>query len=154
MTSSRIDLDVGGMTCASCANRVEKKLNRLPGVEASVNYATEKATIFAPPQIDVAELIAAVEKTGYSAQLPAAADAEPADDPPDPELHSLRQRVIGAIALSVPVIAISMVPAWQFPNWQWLMLTLTAPVIVWAGYPFHRAAWVNLRHGASTMDTL
>ncbi|HLS01145.1 MAG TPA: cation transporter, partial [Beutenbergiaceae bacterium] len=157
MTATRIDLTVEGMTCASCANRVEKRLNRMPGVEASVNYATHKATIFAPVGIEVADLISTVEKTGYSAQLPDVDAGEPqsdADQEEDPELISLRQRMIGSIVLSVPVILISMIPALQFPNWQWLMLTLTAPVIVWAGYPFHRATWVNLRHGATTMDTL
>lgn len=157
MTTARIDLNVGGMTCASCANRVEKKLNRMPGVEASVNYATEKATIFAEDGIAVADLIATVEKTGYSAQVPEQPTSEPAaedTDPADLELASLRQRMIGSIILSVPVILISMVPALQFPNWQWLMLTLTAPVVVWAGWPFHKAALVNLRHGSTTMDTL
>lgn len=157
MTATRIDLNVGGMTCASCANRVEKKLNRLPGVEASVNYATHKATIFADTHVEVADLIATVEKTGYSAQLPQSPDPETSSshtDDTDPELVSLRHRMIGSIILSVPVIIISMIPALQFPNWQWLILTLSAPVIVWAGYPFHRAAWVNLRHGSTTMDTL
>src|SRR5699024_5208856 len=115
MPTTRIDLSVGGMTCSSCANRVEKKLNRMAGVEASVNYATEKATIFADPAIDIAELISTVEGTGYSASLPEAAEASPEEpEPEDVELASLRQRVIGAGILTIPVIAISMVPAWQF----------------------------------------
>ena len=162
------ELSIGGMTCASCANRIEKKLNRLDGVEASVNYATEKARVEAPADMDPQLLIAEVEKTGYTAELPpppapdrgrsgsgAAAGSGTEDtDAPDPELVSLRQRLIGSIVLAVPVIVISMVPALQFDYWQWAALALTAPVIVWGAWPFHRAAWVNLRHGAATMDTL
>ena len=159
------ELEIGGMTCASCANRIEKKLNRLDGVEASVNYATEKARVSVAEGVSPDALIAEVERTGYSAALPAppapARDAaggadggDAADDAPDPELRSLRQRLIGSIWLSVPVIVISMIPALQFDYWQWAALALTAPVIVWAAWPFHRAAWINLRHGAATMDTL
>ena len=148
-----IELEIGGMTCASCANRVEKKLNKLDGVEATVNYATEKARVTAPEGFDPSLLIAEVEKTGYTAQLPEERpDPSPEDE--DPELRSLRQRLIGSIWLSVPVIVISMVPALQFDYWQWAMLALTSPVIVWAAWPFHQATWVNLKHGAATMDTL
>ena len=151
--TARLELEIGGMTCASCANRIEKKLNRLDGVSASVNYATEKAVVTAPSGYDPAVLIAEVEKTGYTAALPQP-PASAADEPEDRELTSLRQRLIGAVVLSVPVIAMAMIPALQFTYWQWLSLVLAAPVVVWAAYPFHRAAWVNLRHGAATMDTL
>ncbi|SDD00194.1 heavy metal translocating P-type ATPase [Glycomyces harbinensis] len=153
--ADRIELEIGGMTCASCAMRIEKKLNKLDGVTASVNYATEKARIEAPEGTDPAELIAVVEKTGYTAALPAPPEPEAAEaDRPDPELTSLRQRLIGAVVLSVPVIAMSMVPAFQFDYWQWASLALAWPVIVWSAWPFHKAAWTNLRHGAATMDTL
>ena len=150
---ARVELEIGGMTCASCANRIEKKLNRLDGVTASVNYATEKAVASAPPGFDPAVLIAEVEKTGYTAALPQAPVAA-ADEPEDRELTGLRQRLIGAVVLSVPVILLAMIPALQFTYWQWLSLALAAPVVVWGAWPFHRAAWINLRHGAATMDTL
>ncbi|WP_243228389.1 cation-translocating P-type ATPase [Microbacterium sp. CIAB417] len=152
-----VELEIGGMTCASCAMRIEKKLNRLEGVTATVNYATEKAKVTAPAGFDTALLIAEVEKTGYTAELPApSADAGQADpeDAPDVELTALRTRLIVSALLTVPVIAIAMIPALQFPYWQWLSLALAAPVIVWGAWPFHRAAWTNLRHGAATMDTL
>ncbi|MGH8883133.1 MAG: heavy metal translocating P-type ATPase, partial [Stackebrandtia sp.] len=153
-----IELEIGGMTCASCANRIEKKLNKLDGVTASVNYATEKAQISTDRDIDASALIAEVEKTGYTAALPPTkgADSETADetDQPDSELTSLRHRLIGATVLSIPVIAMAMIPALQFDYWQWASLTLAAPVIAWAAWPFHKAAWTNLRHGAATMDTL
>ncbi len=161
--STSVELDIGGMTCSSCANRIETKLNKLDGVEATVNYATEKARVHVPEGYDAALLIAEVEKTGYSAQLPKPrSQAESADHnapegfspAEDPELTSLRQRLIGSIWLSVPVILMAMIPALQFHYWQWLSLALAAPVIIWAGWPFHRAAWVNLKHGAATMDTL
>ncbi len=154
------ELQIGGMTCASCAMRIEKKLNRLDGVEASVNYATEKANVRAPEGYDPQLLIAEVEKTGYTAALPKpkkpAADEAGADEEeaPDYELISLRQRLIGSIVLSVPVILMAMIPALQFTYWQWASLALAAPVIVWAAWPFHRAAWMNLKHGTATMDTL
>ncbi len=162
MSTTSYELEIGGMTCASCANRIERKLNRLDGVEATVNYATEKARVQTPEGYDPQLLIAEIEKTGYSAEIPpplAARGAAPTagaeqDEARDPELTSLRQRLIGSIWLSVPVILISMIPALQFDYWQWAVLTLTAPVIVWAAWPFHRAAWINLRHGAATMDTL
>ena len=155
------DLEIGGMTCASCALRIEKKLNKLDGVEASVNYATEKAKVVAPADFDPQLLIAEVEKTGYSAVLPkpkvtsrsgVAVTSE--DEAPDFELISLRHRLIGSIVLSVPVILMAMIPALQFEYWQWASLALAAPVIVWAAWPFHRAAWTNLKYGTATMDTL
>ncbi|WP_406196557.1 heavy metal translocating P-type ATPase [Streptomyces europaeiscabiei] len=155
-----VELTIGGMTCASCAARVEKKLNRLDGVTASVNYATEKAKVSYPAGVAVADLIATVVKTGYTAEeppppAPPETAAEPAtEDGTDPELASLRQRLTVSTLLALPLILMSMVPALQFDNWQWLSLTLTAPVVVWGGLPFHRAAFTNLRHGAATMDTL
>ena len=155
--AARIELEIGGMTCASCAARIEKRLNRIDGVEASVNYATEKAVVSAPAGIDPQALIDEVVKTGYTAVLPAPPAAEAADangEPADPELTSLRQRLIGSIVLSTPVILLAMIPALQFTYWQWPSLALAAPVVVWGAWPFHRAAWINLRHGAATMDTL
>ncbi|MEV4621320.1 heavy metal translocating P-type ATPase [Asanoa sp. NPDC049573] len=146
----RIELAIGGMTCASCASRVEKKLNRLTGVTASVNYATETATVHAPAGITVEHLIETVQKTGYTAAQVEKADTGPTRD----ETHDLRNRLLVSILLAVPVIVLAMVPAWQFTYWQWLSLTLAAPVVVYGGAAFHRAAWVNLRHGAATMDTL
>ncbi|WP_367126395.1 heavy metal translocating P-type ATPase [Streptomyces phytohabitans] len=157
------------MTCASCAARVEKKLNRMDGVEATVNYATEKAKVTHAEDVAVADLVATVEATGYTATPPAPTRTPPArtdagaGEPdagapsastPADELLSLRQRLVTAAVLAVPVIALAMVPAWQFTYWQWLSLTLTAPVVTYAAWPFHRAAVTNLRHGAATMDTL
>ncbi|MEV1143184.1 heavy metal translocating P-type ATPase [Micromonospora sp. NPDC049799] len=153
---NQVELSIGGMTCASCAARIEKKLNRMDGVTATVNYATEKATVRYADEITPADLIATVEKTGYTAVLPpppAAAGAEPAGEPVD-ELRGLRTRLWVSAVLTVPVVVLAMVPAWQFEYWQWLSLTLAAPVVVYGGLPFHRAAWINLRHGAATMDTL
>jgi Cu+-exporting ATPase len=155
-----VELEIGGMTCASCAARVEKKLNRMPGVEASVNYATEKARVLLPDGVSIEDAIATVEATGYSATLPAPRRTDPrpagaqGEVPDDPEVESLRQRLLVSAALTVPVAAMSMVPAWQFDNWQWLALTLAAPVVVWGALPFHRAAWTNAKHAAATMDTL
>ena len=153
------ELEIGGMTCASCANRIEKKLNKLDGVSATVNYATEKAKVSVPEGYDPALLIAEVEKTGYTAALPKpkvekAAQADPGATADDVELTALRHRLIGSVVLTVPVIAMAMIPALQFTYWQWASLTLAAPVIVWAAWPFHKAAWTNLKHGAATMDTL
>ncbi|WP_326742220.1 heavy metal translocating P-type ATPase [Streptomyces sp. NBC_01768] len=196
---STAELTIGGMTCASCAARVEKKLNRMDGVTATVNYATEKAKVAFGPGTGLADLIATVEKTGYTAQ-PVRRPEPPAPPPPpatatatagartdaddraahradagtdadtstgtgadtgaleqpdaDPALASLRQRLIVSALLAAPVVLLAMVPALQFDNWQWLSLTLAAPVVVWGGLPFHRATWTNLRHGAATMDTL
>ena len=149
------------MTCASCAARIEKKLNRMEGVTASVNYATEKAAVVYPPEVSPADLIAVVEATGYGAALPAppavasstsAEDAPPSTRPTtnDP----LRQRLLVSAILAAPVLLLSMIPALQFRDWQWLALVLASPVVVWGGLPFHKAAWTNLRHGAATMDTL
>ncbi|OKK05365.1 carbonate dehydratase [Streptomyces sp. CB02488] len=211
--SSEAEFMIGGMTCASCAARVEKKLNRMDGVTATVNYATEKARVRYGPETGVADLIATVRKTGYTAEpvhrpaptptpttapttaptptptpsqetprtpetaktpetptapVPAPADVPddsaasdpdttPGSDPdpgPDTALASLRQRLIVSAVLAVPVVLLAMIPALQFDNWQWLSLTLAAPVVVWGGLPFHRATWTNLRHGAATMDTL
>ncbi|GAA3484456.1 heavy metal translocating P-type ATPase [Streptomyces yanii] len=196
VVSSEAELTIGGMTCASCAARVEKKLNRMDGVTASVNYATEKARVAFGAGTRLADLIATVEKTGYTAQpvqLPAPtpppetpsapeatspAEAErtagtrqtretevPADTDTAPEeteaergaadaLAVLRQRLIVSAVLAAPVVLLAMAPSLQFDNWQWLSLTLAAPVVVWGGLPFHRATWTNLRHGAATMDTL
>jgi Cu+-exporting ATPase len=162
---SEVELRIGGMTCASCAARVEKKLNRMDGVTATVNYATEKAKVAYPAGVEVADLIATVVKTGYTAEEPPPPPAQqemhaPEDGPgPDPEgeapgTAALRLRLTVCAALAVPVVALSMIPALQLDNWQWLALTLTAPVVVWGGLPFHRAAWTNVRHGAATMDTL
>jgi Cu+-exporting ATPase len=146
-----VELLIGGMTCASCAARIEKKLNRLDGVTATVNYATEKAKVTYGPGVTPEDLVATVEKTGYTAALPRHEEpvirVEEAAD-------SLRRRLLISTALTIPVIALAMVPAWQFDFWQWLSLTLAAPVVVWGGAPFHRAAWTNARHGAATMDTL
>ncbi|MBW0108223.1 copper-translocating P-type ATPase [Pseudonocardia sp. KRD-182] len=153
---TEIELAIGGMTCASCANRVERKLNKIDGVTASVNYATEKARVRAPEGVDPEMLVAQVEAAGYTAVLPrppASGDGDAAVDEVD-ATRPLRDRLITSVALAVPVIALAMVPAWQFTYWQWISLTLAAPVVTWAAWPFHRAAWANLRHGAATMDTL
>ncbi len=146
-----VELQISGMTCASCANRIERKLNKLDGVVASVNYATEKAKVTYPGTLTPQDLVSTVEQAGYGASLP----ADPAAQPPPAEIRdTLRDRLLVSIVLTVPVIALAMVPAWQFDYWQWLSLTLAAPVVVWGAWPFHRAAWTNLRHGTSTMDTL
>ncbi|MGO1594109.1 MAG: heavy metal translocating P-type ATPase, partial [Ancrocorticia sp.] len=152
-----IELDITGMSCASCAARIEKKLNKLDGVNATVNYATEKASVHAPTGYDPMQLITTVEDAGYGATLPAPPQATPEDhhvDAKDQELETLRQRFIISAILAVPVILLAMIPSLQFTYWQWLSLTLAAPVIVWGAWPFHKAAWKNLRHGATTMDTL
>ncbi|WP_069886277.1 heavy metal translocating P-type ATPase [Streptomyces luteocolor] len=158
---SEVELAVGGMTCASCSSRIEKKLNRMEGVTATVNLATEKAKVAYADGVEVPQLIALIEKLGYSAEeiLPPA--PEPVDTgAPAPttaditEPDTLRQRLIVSAALALPVVLLAMVPALQFDNWQWLSLTLAAPVVVWGGLPFHRAAFTNLRHAAATMDTL
>ncbi|WP_129663691.1 heavy metal translocating P-type ATPase [Phytoactinopolyspora endophytica] len=177
--ASQVELTIGGMTCASCAARIEKKLNKVDGVTASVNFATEKAKVEYAGDLAPEDLIAVVEQTGYQASLPPKPEAargeairaggehhvdgeRPADgehsahgeDEHGRELQSLRSRVIISAILSAPVIALAMFSALQFDYWQWLSLTLAAPVVVWAGLPFHRAAWTNLKHGAATMDTL
>ncbi|WP_055541169.1 heavy metal translocating P-type ATPase, partial [Streptomyces neyagawaensis] len=159
--AAEVELAIGGMTCASCAARIEKKLNRMDGVEATVNYATEKAKVTYREDVTVPDLIATVEATGYTAHEP---EPQPVPTEPeagdgtarrrDDELRPLRQRLTAAVVLAVPVIAMAMVPAFQFEYWQWLSLTLAAPVVTYAAWPFHRAAWTNARHGAATMDTL
>ena len=179
-----VELTLTGMTCASCANRIERKLNKLDGVSASVNYATEKASVAAPEGVSDNDLVQTVEKAGYGAGVIApepqqvaetgnageasvenptvgatpagcvGASAQAGLDLQERHLAELKQRLIVCAALTVPVIVLAMVPAWQFTNWQWLSLTLAAPVVVWGAWPFHRAAWTNLRHGAATMDTL
>ncbi|GAA3596072.1 heavy metal translocating P-type ATPase [Klugiella xanthotipulae] len=148
------ELSITGMTCASCANRIERTLNKLDGVTASVNYATEKAKVTYPVVLDTAALITAVENAGYAAMLPAPSAGEAAGSPQDTELRSLRRRLFGSVVLAVPVILISMFPIFQFIYWQWVVLALATPVVLWAAWPFHRAAWANLRHGSATMDTL
>jgi Cu+-exporting ATPase len=154
--TGEVELLIGGMTCASCAARVEKKLNRMDGVTATVNYATEKARVSFGGDVTTDDLIATVEKTGYTAALRPRPEArpEPARGEEDGVRSTLQQRLLVSTLLSVPVVAMAMVPALQFTYWQWLSLTLAAPVVVWGGLPFHRAAWTNLRHGAATMDTL
>ncbi|MYU36547.1 heavy metal translocating P-type ATPase [Streptomyces sp. SID8358] len=189
--TSEAELTIGGMTCASCAARVEKKLNRMDGVTAAtVNYATEKARVRFAAGTTLDDLVATVERTGYTAQpVPRAAPSPPPAAPgtradttasrastPGEEagaaeddrttaqdaaergaadaLAALRQRLLVSVALAVPVVLMAMVPVLQFDNWQWLSLTLAAPVVVWGGLPFHRATWTNLKHGAATMDTL
>ncbi|MFH9999811.1 heavy metal translocating P-type ATPase [Streptomyces globisporus] len=164
--TTAVELAIGGMTCASCAARIEKKLNRMDGVEATVNYATEKAKVtYAGADVSVEDLITTVEATGYTARPPAPPAAGTAAPPPgsgdteqsaseDDGLTTLRQRLITAVLLAVPVIAMAMIPALQFDYWQWLSLTLAAPVVTYAAWPFHRAAWTNAKHGAATMDTL
>ncbi|MFF2079941.1 heavy metal translocating P-type ATPase [Kitasatospora sp. NPDC058162] len=162
----RVELSIGGMTCASCAARIEKKLNRMDGVEATVNFATEKARVDYGPGVTVAELIETVERTGYTAELPPppapatpdptpenADHPSPDEDPGQPAAPG-RDRLLISAVLSAPVVLLSMLPALQFTNWQWLAFALTGPVVVYGGLPFHRAAWTNLKHGAATMDTL
>jgi Cu+-exporting ATPase len=151
--SANLELEIGGMTCASCAARIEKKLNRLDGVAASVNYATEKALVTAPDAVTADVLIGVVEKMGYTAALPAAPAPEEAA-PEDREVRALRTRLLVSLALSIPVVAMAMSSWLQFEYWQWASLALAAPVVVWGALPFHRAAWLNLRHGSATMDTL
>lgn len=161
-TAVDVELTIGGMTCASCAARIEKKLNRMDGVEATVNYATEKAKVsYRGEAVSVGDLIATVEATGYTAAEPppprpagGEVSSRSAEEEADDELRPLRQRLITAVVLSVPVIAMAMIPALQIEYWQWLSLTLAAPVVTYAAWPFHRAAWKNARHGAATMDTL
>ncbi len=165
-----LELQIGGMTCTSCAARVEKKLNRLPDVTAEVNYATERATVTVPADVEADELISVIKATGYSAatiepEVPTLGSDEGLDgslgdqpaDPADPhaeELANLRQRLVISTLLTIPVVLMAMIPAFQFTYWQWASLTLAAPVAVWGAWPFHRAAWLNARHGAATMDTL
>jgi Cu+-exporting ATPase len=153
--SRSAELAIGGMTCASCAARVEKKLNKLDGVTATVNFATEKAFVSFPAAVSPEDLISAVERAGYTAALPVPPRAEEAGPAPEPdETAGLRQRLLVSLVLAVPVVVLAMAPALQFRNWQWLSLALAAPVAVWGAWPIHRAALVNARHRAATMDTL
>ncbi len=160
---AEVELSITGMTCASCAARIERKLNRLPDVTADVNFATETARVSYPDALDPQELVSVVEATGYHASLPSpkGSDPDPASSHPDGSEHEhdddpdgWRRRMTISLALSVPVVILAMVPPLQFDNWQWLSLTLASPVVVWGAWPFHRAAWANARHGAATMDTL
>jgi len=161
----QLDLDIEGMTCASCVARVEKRLTALDGVEAQVNLATERATVTAPSTVTADELVAAVAKAGYTATVRppaderAAADREqtPTSGPtsdPSATVTTLRTRLVVSAVLALPVVLLAMIPAWQFDHWQWLSLTLATPVVFWGGYPFHRATFATLRHGSVTMDTL
>ncbi|QOV98921.1 heavy metal translocating P-type ATPase [Rhodococcus pyridinivorans] len=157
VAAESIELAITGMTCASCANRIERKLNKLDGVTATVNYATEKAKVSYPDDVTPEDLVTVVEQAGYGAALPppsAQATGRTGDVPESDPVAPLRHRLVVSAILTVPVIAMAMIPALQFTNWQWLSLTLAAPVVVWGAWPFHRAAWINLRHGTSTMDTL
>jgi Cu+-exporting ATPase len=164
------DLQIRGMTCASCAARIERRLNKLDGVEATVNYATEAARVSAPDGVSRADLVAQVEAAGYQVvdPPPVRAHAEVGAAGRDPHAghggheghhvelddEDLRRRVLISTALTLPVLVLAMVPATQFDHWQWISLALASPVVIWGGWPFHRAAWTNLRHGAATMDTL
>jgi P-type Cu+ transporter len=153
-TPERVRLEIEGMTCASCAARIEKKLNKLEGVEASVNYATEEAAVsFDPARVELEQLIRTVETIGYGASLPRAADVTPAGEPED-ALRAVRRRLAPAVVLTAPLTLLALVPPLQFSGWEWLALALTTPVVLWAGWPFHRAAALNARHLAATMDTL
>jgi Cu+-exporting ATPase len=152
--SAIVDLEIGGMTCAACAARIERTLNKVDGVTASVNYALETARVEGPPDLDAAQLISLVEGAGYEARLPAPVGGETTVPAGPDAVDVLRQRVLFVGLLAAPVVALGMVPAWQFTNWQWLSLMLTFPIATWGAWPFHRAAWANLRHGAATMDTL
>jgi Cu+-exporting ATPase len=150
----RIELDISGMTCAACAARIEKQLNKLDGVDAAVNYATEKASVTYPVAMTALDLVAVVEGAGYRATVPViGVDAATPTSVPD-EQRAVRDRLVVSMVLGLPVLLLAMVRSLQFTNWQWLALTLSAPVAVWGAWPFHRAAWSNLRHATATMDTL
>ena len=152
-----VELAIGGMTCASCAARVEKKLSKLDGVTATVNFATGTARVSFPAAMPATDLVSVVEQAGYTAALPAP-PGEPAGGAAEEdgagETAALRQRLLVSLALAIPVVALAMIPALQFRNWQWACLALASPVAVWGAWPFHRAAVINARHGAATMDTL
>ena len=157
--SDTVELSLGGMTCASCAARIEKRLNKLDGVEASVNYALERASVTFAPSVSTSDLVHAVESIGYAARVVGDAQTEHADDNAEDReqeraLRTLRTRLLASVALTAPVFFIAMIPALQFDSWQWLSLSLAGPVVFWGGWPFHRAAWLNLRHAAASMDTL
>jgi len=154
-TPERVDLEIGGMTCASCASRIERKLNKLEGVEAAVNYATEHASVrFDPARVDLDVLVAAVQAVGYTAAVPrAATDATQAGDA-DAAQRSVFRRLVFAVVLTAPLALIAMVPPLMFEGWEWVAVALATPVVLWSGWPFHRAAVLNARHLAATMDTL
>ena len=154
LVRSELELTVSGMTCAACANRIERKLNKLEGVTATVNYATEKARVTHPRSVAPEVLVRTVEQAGYGAALPVPDPPDERVDPSAARLADLRRRLVVSALLGLPVVLVAMVPALQVDGWQWLSLALTTPVVAWGGWPFHRAAWTNLRHGASTMDTL
>ena len=149
-----VELDIEGMTCTSCAARIEKRLNRLDGVTASVNYVTEKAKVSLPSTVSTDELVAAVAAAGYTARIPQTAAPDGTADSHDDPSRALRQRLSISVLLALPVVALSMIPSLQFDAWQWLSFALAAPVVVWGAWPFHKATWANLRHGTATMDTL
>jgi Cu+-exporting ATPase len=151
--TGQVELQIGGMTCASCAARIEKKLNKIDGVTATVNFATEKAHVDYVGDVSPEQLVQTIELAGYTAELPKPDITQDDSASADPTA-SLRRRLLISLVLTVPVVAMAMVPALQFTNWQWLSLTLAAPVVVWGAWPFHQAAWTNLRHGTATMDTL
>jgi Cu+-exporting ATPase len=152
-TTEHVELPIAGMTCASCANRIERGLNQLEGVSATVNYATERAAVaYDATAVDPAQLVAAVRAAGYDTALPS---DEPAGEPQETdESVPLRRRLLISAALTLPVLLLSMIPALQFDYWQWLALQLATPVVIWGAWPFHRATWANLKHGTATMDTL
>src|SRR5215213_5535510 len=151
-TTAQVELPITGMTCASCANRIERKLNKLDGVAATVNYATEKATVaYDAGTVEPEQLLGAVEAAGYKATLPAGGPNASADEVELDELAPLRTRMLVSLPLALIAFVISMIPALQFEFWQWAVLQLTTPVILWGAWPFHRAAWLNLRHGTATM---
>jgi P-type Cu+ transporter len=154
----RLELPVQGMTCASCATRVERNLNELEGVEATVNFATERAAVsFDRRRVEPERLLEAVESAGYRATLPDQAGDRPdemTEDEGAAELRDLRTRLIVSALLALPILAMAMIPPLQFDYWQWLSLQLATPAVLWAGWPFHRAAWQNAKHGVATMDTL
>ncbi|MEZ5118258.1 MAG: heavy metal translocating P-type ATPase [Candidatus Nanopelagicales bacterium] len=160
--SQRVDLAVIGMTCSSCANRIERKLNKMDGVTATVNYATETASVQFAPTVTLEDLLKTVHDTGYEALPPAPPEPETTDTDErsaaeiagDREVEDLRTRFWGSLALATPVLLLSMIPPLQFTYWQWLCFALASPVVFWGAWPFHRAAWLNLRHGTATMDTL
>ena len=152
--AGHVDLAISGMTCASCAARIEKKLNKLEGVAATVNFATETAQVSFPPAVSASDLISVVGQAGYTAVLPPGGSGEMASPPGEAQTAALRQRLLVTLALAIPVVVLAMVPPLQLRNWQWASLALASPVAVWGAWPFHRAAFVNARHGAATMDTL
>ena len=150
-----VEMPIAGMTCASCANRIERKLNKIEGVSATVNYATEKAAVeFDPERVAPEALVDAVEAAGYQAVLPGDESEQAATDDQADETAPLRRRLVVSALLGIPTFLLSMIPALQFDNWQWLALQLATPVVLWGAWPFHRAAWANLKHATATMDTL